>query len=78
MDIAYVAIIIFAIIASFSRRHLHRKKIENHIKLIGGENVSIETISSRDNVYSASYYIDGKYEKKLLDFPFLMEKNGFE
>lgn len=68
---------LFVIYEYTLRIHVCKKKIYNHIKNIGGQIISIEKLSPRDEIFSVAYNLNGKSEYSTVKFSFFYKTKWF-
>lgn len=73
----YLLLILIMLIIIYEkvwRKHICKKKIYKHIKNKGGDLVSIEKLSLRDEIFNIVYTINGKSERATVKFNFLYKE----
>lgn len=66
-----------ALLYEWTWRRNDRKKINSHIKRLGGEILSVQKIAFRDHIYSVEYTVDGEKHSKTVKFDIFQEEIWF-
>ncbi|MCY6957742.1 hypothetical protein [Clostridium brassicae] len=75
MDILFYLLVIGLLLYSiWWRPKVCKEKIRNKIRKMGGEVLDIESLSSRERIYSVKYRIGEKSEKAVVIFDFAYEE----
>ncbi|MCY6372207.1 hypothetical protein [Clostridium ganghwense] len=74
-DVIYILVLVALIIHEcYWRPKVCNKKIQSHIRKIGGEVVDIESLSWRESIYKVQYRIGDKIENSVVKFDFIYEQ----
>ncbi|MCY6485425.1 hypothetical protein OW763_13905 [Clostridium aestuarii] len=67
-------LIAFVVYESWWRPKVCKEKINEEIKKIGGEVLSIEKLTSKKEIYHVIYKVGEKQEKVVIEFNFIYEQ----
>lgn len=72
--IMFIFILLLVIYEKIWRIHICKKKIYNHINEIGGELISIEKLTLRDEFFNVNFSINEKIEHATVKFNFFYKE----